>query len=54
MGDMNTLINNGINVNRSLQLLNDISLYKETLDTFYSEIDEKLQKLGYEEYMKQM
>lgn len=42
MKDINILINNGINVNSSLELLGDMDMYNETLGDFLSEVDAKL------------
>ncbi|MBO5376570.1 MAG: response regulator [Bacilli bacterium] len=42
MKDINVLINNGINVNGSLELLGDMDMYNETLGDFLNEVDSKL------------
>lgn len=41
MKDVNILKNNGINVEKSLELFGDMETYDETLETFLNEIDEK-------------
>lgn len=45
MKDINVLINNGINVNSSLELLGDMDMYNETLVDFLSEIETKLMQI---------
>ena len=42
MKDVNILKNNGVNVEKSLELFGDINTYNETLETFLGEIDEKI------------
>ena len=42
MKDVNLLINNGINVNGSLELFGEISIYNETLGDFLNTVEEKL------------
>lgn len=42
MKDVNILKNNGINLEKSLELFGDINTYNETLETFLGEIDEKI------------
>ena len=42
MKDTNFLISNGIDVNSSLELFGDISIYNETLEDFLNTIDKKL------------
>ena len=45
MKDVNILKNNGINVEKSLELFGDIETYDETLETFLNEIDEKINNI---------
>ena len=42
MKDVNILKNNGVNVEKSLELFGDMATYDETLETFLNEIDEKI------------
>lgn len=42
MKDVNLLINNGIDVNASLELFGDIDTYNETLEDFLNTVDEKI------------
>ena len=42
---MDVLVNNGINVEKSLQILGDINLYNETMEAFISDSDSKLKNL---------
>ena len=42
MKDINILRANGINLEKSLELFGDIETYNETLETFLSEIDDKI------------
>ena len=42
MKDVNILTNNGVNVNKALELFGDMATYDDTLKDFLSEIDEKL------------
>ena len=41
MKDVNVLINNGVNVQQSLELLGDMEMYDETLSDFLDMVDEK-------------
>ncbi len=41
MKDVNILKNNGVNIEKSLELFGDMETYDETLETFLNEIDEK-------------
>jgi CheY-like chemotaxis protein len=41
----NILVNNGVNLEASLSLLGDMSLYNETLDTFLKDSDERLRNI---------
>lgn len=45
MKDVNLLINNGVNVNKSLELFGDMETYNDTLHDFLSEVDGKLAKI---------
>lgn len=42
MKDINILLNNGVNVNQSLELFGDMETYDSMLQTFLDEVDEKL------------
>lgn len=42
MKDVNLLINNGVDVNASLELFGDIGTYNETLEDFLNTVDEKI------------
>ena len=45
MKDVNILKNNGVNVEKSLELFGDMDTYNETLETFLGEIDEKISNI---------
>lgn len=45
MKDVNLLISNGVNVQKSLELFGDMETYNMTLNDFLSEIDSKLAKI---------
>ncbi len=45
MKDVNILKNNGVNVEKSLELFGDMDTYNETLETFLGEIDEKINSI---------
>lgn len=45
MKDVNVLINNGVNVQGSLELFGDMNMYDETLVDFLGAVDEKVNKL---------
>ena len=45
MKDVNLLISNGVNVNESLELFGDMTLYDETLSDFLEGVNEKLDGL---------
>lgn len=45
MKDVNLLINNGVNVNKSLELFGDMETYNDTLHDFLSEVEGKLAKI---------
>lgn len=45
MKDVNILKNNGVNVEKSLELFGDMDTYNETLEIFLGEIDEKINNI---------
>lgn len=45
MRNTEILINNGVNIEKSLSILGDMNLFNDTIDTFVKESDEKLSKL---------
>ena len=45
MKDVNILTNNGVDVNKALELFGDMATYDDTLKDFLSEIDDKLAKI---------
>lgn len=45
MNDINLLINNGIDVSKSLEILHDMEIYNETLKDFVQEIGKKIIKI---------
>lgn len=45
MKDVNILKNNGVNVEKSLELFGDMETYDETLETFLNEINEKINNI---------
>ena len=45
MKDVNILKNNGVNVEKSLELFGDMDTYNGTLETFLNEIDEKISNI---------
>ena len=45
MKDKNYLINNGVDVNKSLELFGDMQMYDETLDEFLNGVTKKLEDL---------
>ena len=47
MKDVTLLTNNGVNVEKSLELFGDMATYDETLHDFLADIDEKEQKIKY-------
>lgn len=50
MKDVNLLTNNGVNVQKSLEIFGDMETYDETLQTFLAEVEGKLSKIkGYKE-----
>jgi HPt (histidine-containing phosphotransfer) domain-containing protein len=46
MKDTNLLIENGVDVNRGIELLGDIETYNDMLEDFLSEVDEKMSNLN--------
>lgn len=46
MRDINILINNGVNVTKSLELFGDIETYNETLQDFLPAVEEKINNLN--------
>lgn len=45
MKDVNLLISNGVNVEKSLELFGDMATYDDTLTEFLAEVEEKLSKI---------
>ena len=45
MRDVNLLISNGVDVNKSLELFGDMATYDETVEEFLKGVDEKLNYL---------
>ena len=45
MKDVDILKNNGVNIEKSLELFGDMETYDETLETFLNEIDEKISNI---------
>ncbi len=45
MYDEKVLLNNGVNLSKSLELFGDIETYNETLDDFLEDVEEKLEKI---------
>ena len=45
MRNTDVLVSNGVNVEKSLSILGDISLFNDTMDTFIKESDDKIRKL---------
>ncbi len=45
MKDVNFLINNGVNIQKSLELFGDMETYNETLETFLTDVEDKLSKI---------
>ena len=50
MKDVSILTNNGVDLNKSLEYLGDLSFYDETLETFLEENKERVPKI--EKYLK--
>ena len=42
MKDINILLNNGVNLNKSLELFGDQETYDETLEEFLNGVNEKI------------
>lgn len=47
MKDVNILIQNGVDIDKSLELFGDINMYNESLGDFMAEIDNKLYKISH-------
>ena len=45
MKDVNFLINNGVNVQKSLELFGDMETYNDTLETFLTDVEDKFSKI---------
>ena len=45
MKDVNLLVNNGVNVNKALELFGDIATYDDTLVTFLNDAENKLKQI---------
>lgn len=45
MKDKNILVNNGVNVDASLEILGDMEMYDETLTDFLDEVEEKISSI---------
>lgn len=45
MKDVNLLVNNGVNIQKSLELFGDMETYNDTLNDFLAEIEDKLAKI---------
>ena len=45
MKDVNFLINNGVNIQKSLELFGDMETYNDTLETFLTDVEDKLSKI---------
>lgn len=43
--DINILINNGVDINKSLELLEDMDMYNDTLKDFYNEAEQRLMNI---------
>ena len=46
MKDKNILVNNGIDVDSSLEILGDMEMYDETVTDFLEEVEEKLNSMN--------
>ena len=44
MKDVNLLVNNGVNVNKALELFGDMATYDDTLVTFLNDAENKLKQ----------
>lgn len=45
MKDKNILVNNGVNVDASLEILGDMEMYDETLSDFLDEVEDKIESI---------
>jgi hypothetical protein len=45
MKDVNVLITNGVNVQKSLELFGDMETYDQTLEVFLQEVEPKMEKI---------
>ncbi len=45
MKDVNLLVNNGVNVNKALELFGDMATYDDTLVTFLNDAENKLKQI---------
>ena len=45
MKDVNLLISNGVNIEKSLELFGDMETYNDTLHDFLNEVEGKLAKI---------
>ncbi len=45
MKDVNLLISNGVNIEKSLELFGDMATYDDTLEEFLAEVEEKLENI---------
>ena len=45
MKDINILVNNGVNVDGSLEILGDMEMYDETMSDFLDEVEEKIESI---------
>ena len=46
MNDVNLLVNNGVNVNKALELFGDMATYDDTLVTFLNDAENKLKQIA--------
>ena len=54
MGDVNFLINNGVDIEKSLELFGDMATYNDTIGEFLLGANEKIPKIKYYKEMKDM
>ena len=45
MKDINILVNNGVNLDGSLEILGDMEMYDETMSDFLDEVEEKIESI---------
>ena len=45
MKDKNILVNNGVNVDASLEILGDMEMYDETMSDFLDEVEDKIESI---------